>query len=116
MNVVALVGNLATDVDVRDLGDEKQVANFLLAVNRAGKENEADFFRITAWNKTAELCGRYLSKGRRIGVEGRLKSDEWQDAEGKRRRSTEIVANRIDFLSPPPDAKETPFEAAATPA
>ena len=111
MNLVALVGNLATDVDVRELGDERQVATFLLAVDRPARD-EADFFRITAWNKTAELCGRYLAKGRRVGVEGRLKSDEWQDGEGKRRRSTEVVANRVEFLSPPPDAKETPFEPA----
>jgi single-strand DNA-binding protein len=112
MNVVALVGNLASDVDVRDLGDEKQVATFLLAVNRPTRD-EADFFRVTAWNKQAELCGRYLAKGRRVGVEGRLKSDEWQDNDGKKRRSTEVVANRVEFLSPPPDAKETPFAAAA---
>jgi single-strand DNA-binding protein len=112
MNVVALVGNLATDVDVRDLGDEKQVATFLLAVNRPTRD-EADFFRVSAWNKQAELCGRYLAKGRRVGVEGRLKSDEWQDSDGKKRRSTEVVANRVEFLSPPPDAKETPFTAAA---
>jgi single-strand DNA-binding protein len=116
LNNVALTGNLATEVEVRDLGDERQVATFLLAVDRIGSE-EADFFRISTWNKQAELCGRYLSKGRRVGVDGRLKSSSWEDGDGNKRTSVEVVARHVEFLSPPPEGEagrtEVPFEAAA---
>jgi single-strand DNA-binding protein len=114
VNSVVLTGNLATDVEVKDLGDERQVANFLLAVNRIGTE-EADFFRITAWNKQAELCGRYLAKGKRAGVDGRLKSSSWEDGEGNKRASVEVVARHVEFLSPPDGdgaRTEVPFEPA----
>jgi single-strand DNA-binding protein len=116
LNSVVLTGNLATDVEVKDLGDDRQVANFLLAVDRIGSE-EADFFRITAWNKQAELCGRYLVKGKRAGVDGRLKSSSWEDGDGNKRTSVEVVARQVEFLSPPngengSDRTEVPFEAA----
>jgi single-strand DNA-binding protein len=115
LNSVVLTGNLATDVEVKELGDDRHVANFLLAVNRIGSE-EADFFRITAWNKQAELCGRYLAKGKRAGIDGRLKSSSWEDGDGNKRSSVEVVARHVEFLSPPEGAgarEEVPFEAAA---
>lgn len=114
MNVVTLIGNLATDVELRDVGDETKVANFVLAVNRAGSDAGADFFRITVWNRQAELCERYLAKGRRVGIEGRLKASSWDDADGKKRTSVEVVAARVEFLSPPDRAAadDVPFEAA----
>ena len=115
MNSVVLTGNLATDVELKDVGEDKQVANFLLAVDRFGGE-EADFFNVCAWNKQAELCARYLAKGRRIGVDGRLRSRSWEDGDGNKRSAVDVVANHVEFLSPPssPDLKEqeVPFEAA----
>lgn len=115
MNVVALIGNLATDVELRDAGSEAKVAGFLLAVDRLGTDAGADFFRITAWNRQAELCERYLAKGRRVGVEGRLRANSWEDGDGKRRTSVEVVAHRVEFLSGPDRSptEETPFETAA---
>jgi single-strand DNA-binding protein len=117
MNSVVLTGNLATDVELKDLGEDRQVANFVLAVDRIGSD-EADFFRISAWNKQAELCGKYLTKGRRIGVDGRLRSSNWEDENGNKRTSVEVVANRVEFLSAPAGTDggpaEVPFEAAAT--
>lgn len=117
MNVVTLIGNLATDVELRELGDEKRVASFLLAVDRPGPDGKADFVRIAAWNKQAEVCNRYLAKGKRVAVDGRLRSRSWEDADGKRRSAVEVVANRVQFLSPPdPDGaggEVVPFEAAA---
>ena len=112
MNVVTLIGNLATDVDLREVGEDRKVASFLLAVDRRGQEGGADFVRVTAWGKQAESCARYLGKGRRVAVDGRLRSNSWEDAEGKRRRSVEVVANHVQFLSGTADAKEVPFEAA----
>src|SRR5437667_20789 len=70
MNVVTLIGNLATDVDLRKLEGDKQVASFLLAIDRPGRD-EADFIRIAVWDKQAEVCARYLVKGKRVGLGGR---------------------------------------------
>ena len=109
MNVVTLIGNLATDVELKQLGDEKRVASFLLAVNRPGRE-EADFVYIAAWDKQADLCAQYLAKGKRVAVDGRLRSRSWEE-EGKRRRVVEVVAHRVEFLSPP-EEKEVPLEPA----
>jgi single-strand DNA-binding protein len=118
MNVVTLIGNLATDVEVRELGDDKRVASFLLAVDRATKDDEADFFRVAAWNRQAELCGRYLGKGSRVALDGRLRSRSWEE-EGKRRSAVEVVAHRVEFLDRPGAQREAtpaddiPFEVAA---
>ena len=114
MNVVTLIGNLATDVEVRDLAEGRKVATFLLAVDRPGAEAKADFVRITTWNKQAEVCGRFLTKGKRVAVDGKLRSRSWEDAEGKRRSAVEVVANSVQFLSPPEPASgaQVPFEAA----
>ena len=114
MNSVVLTGNLATDVEVKELEEDKRVANFVLAVRRAGGE-EADFFRISAWNRQAELCGRYLSKGKKVGVDGRLRSRSWEDGDGNKRSAVDVVANHVEFLSPPEREADggVPFEEAA---
>lgn len=96
MNSVSVVGNLATDVELKDV-QEKKVASFLLAVGRAGRDAGADFIWVSAWERQGELCAEFLEKGARIGVEGRLKSRTWEQ-EGRRRDAVEIVARRIDFL------------------
>ena len=114
MNVVTLVGNLATDVELRQVGDGKQVASFTLAVDRHSKDAGADFVWVTVWEKQAELSARYLSKGKRVALEGRLRSRSWEDGEGKKRSALEVVAHRVEFLFSKDDAgRETPFEAAA---
>ena len=99
MNSVSLVGNLATDVELKDVG-EKRVASFLLAVGRGSRDGGADFVWISAWDRQAELCSEYLGKGRQVAVEGRLKSRTWEQ-DGRRRDAIEIVARRIDFLAVP---------------
>ena len=113
MNSVSLIGNLATDVDLKDVGPEKKVATFLLAVDRPGRDAGADFVSVSAWDRQAEVCGEYLSKGSRVGVDGRLRSRSWEDADGKRRSAIEVVANRIDFLDSR-TREEAPFEAVAS--
>lgn len=115
MNSVSVIGNLATDVEVRDVG-EKQVAKFLLAVNRPSKDGGADFIGVSAWERQGELCAQYLAKGRRVGIEGYLRSRSWEE-EGKRRRDVELVARRVEFLTGPredaPAGEVVPFEPAA---
>lgn len=100
MNSVSLIGNLATEVELRDVGEDKKAAGFLLAVNRGSREAGADFIRVQAWDRQAELCAEYLAKGERVGVAGRLRSHSWEE-EGKRRTVVEVVVHRIDFLSGP---------------
>jgi single-strand DNA-binding protein len=115
VNTVSVIGNLATDVEVRDAG-EKQVAKFLLAVDRYSKDGGADFIGVSAWERQGELCAQYLTKGRRVGVEGYLRSHSWEDDAGKRRCDVEIVARKVDFLSGPRDetsnGEVVPFETA----
>ena len=114
MNVVTLIGNLATDVELREVGGGKQRASFLLAVDRPTK-GEADFVWVTAWDRQAETCGEFLAKGRRIALDGRLRSRSWEE-DGKKRNAVEVVANRVQFLTAAPEsqsaADDIPFEAA----
>ena len=110
MNVVTLIGNLATDVGLKDIAPDKKVATFLLAVDRPGRDAGADFISVATWNRQAEVCAEYLAKGACVAVDGRLRTRSWEDAEGQRRTATEVVANHVQFL----DARsrdETPFEA-----
>jgi len=113
VNVVTLIGNLATEVELREVGDGKRVASFLLAVDRRTKEGGADFIRVSAWDRQADACGQYLAKGRRVAIDGYLRSRSWED-QGKRRRDVEVVARSVQFLSPPDgaNAEVVPFEAA----
>ena len=116
MNVVTLIGNLATDVELKEVGDGKRVASFVLAVDRASRDGGADFVSICAWENHAELCDRFLAKGQRVALDGRLRSRSWQDVDGNRRSVVEVVANRIEFLSTPDTAgevAEAPLEEAA---
>jgi single-strand DNA-binding protein len=101
VNSVSLIGNLATEVDLKEVGEDRKVANFLLAVDRP-------------WNKAAEACQRYIGKGRRVAVDGRIRSRSWEDADGTRRSAVEVVAHRVQFLDPQTnrETEEAPFEAA----
>jgi single-strand DNA-binding protein len=120
VNVVTLIGNLATEVEVREVGPDKKVASFVLAVDRASRDGGADFVTVAAWDRQAELCAEYLGKGRRIAVDGRLKSRSWEE-DGKRRSAVEVVARRVEFLGGGPRRGEEedaggeviPFEAPA---
>ncbi len=101
LNVVALVGNVASDPELRYTPNGVAVCNFRIAVqrsftNREG-EREADFFPVVAWRKTAEFCGNYLEKGRMISVDGRLQVRTWDDQDGNRRYITEVVASNVNF-------------------
>jgi single-strand DNA-binding protein len=117
MNTVSLIGNLATDVELREVGEDKKVASFLLAVSRDRREAGADFVWVAAWDRQAELCAEYLAKGRHVAVDGRLRSRTWEQ-EGKRRDAVEVVARRVEFIGGPVaetgarGAEVIPFEAA----
>jgi single-strand DNA-binding protein len=109
VNVVTLIGNLATDVELREVGPDKKVATFVLAVDRASRDGGADFVSVSAWDRQAELCAEYLGKGRRIAVDGRLKSRSWEE-DGRRRSAIEVVARRVEFLGGGPRLDESEGE------
>ena len=112
MNSVNLIGNLCSDVELKEVAGDKKVANFRIAVDRGGKDAGTDFFRVSVWDRQAELCAEYLCKGRRVGIEGRLRSHSWED-DGQKRSAVEINAHRVEFLSPPQELAEVvPFEPA----
>jgi single-strand DNA-binding protein len=102
-NKVILMGNLTKDPELRYTSSGLAVANFSLAINRkttkeGEKKEEVDFFDIETWDKQAELCSEYLSKGRSVLIEGRLKQDRWEDETGSKRSRVKIVATAIQFL------------------
>lgn len=109
VNKVFLIGRLGTDPEVRYTSNGGAVANFNVATNeswtdKAGqKQEKTEWHRIVVWGKLAELCGQYLSKGRQIFVEGKLQTRDWQDKEGQKRYTTEIVAQSVQFLGGPGD-------------
>ena len=98
MNVVTLIGNVASAVEIRPLAGDRKVASFIVALTRPGQGERTDFVRIAAWNKQAELCEQRLAKGDRVAVDGRLRSRTWEDAAGARHSAVEVVANRIEPL------------------
>ena len=107
VNKVILIGNLGRDPELRYTQGGQAVANFTLATserfaNKSGEQQErTEWHRIVAWGKTGELCAQYLSKGRSVYIEGRLQTREWEDKEGQKRSTTEIVAQNVTFLGGP---------------
>lgn len=99
VNQVILMGRLTNDVEVQSTSTGKSIARFSLAVDRVGKDAGADFFEVTAWEKTAELLSQYTQKGSKILVQGRLQQDSWDDKEtGKKRSKVGVVAFDVTFL------------------
>ena len=103
MNKVFLIGRLTADPELRYTPSGAAVCNFRLAVDRRftnqNGEREADFFNIVVWNKAAENCAKYLSKGRQVAVDGRLQNRSFDGNDGQRKNVTEIVADNVEFLS-----------------
>ena len=102
INQVILLGRLTRDPEQRTTASGKNVVSFSIAVDRQSQDDQADFFNITAWDKLGDLVMQYLSKGRRILVQGRLRQDSWEDKEtGKRQSRIEVTASDVTFLDGP---------------
>jgi len=102
INQVILMGRLTRDPETRTTPSGKSVTSFSIAVDRIGQDDQADFFDVTAWEKTGELVQQYLSKGRRVLIQGRLRQDSWDDKEtGKKRSRVEVTATDVTFLDGP---------------
>ena len=100
MNSIILIGRLTKDPDLRYTQAGKAVCSFTLAVDRpySGDKKEADFINIVVWNKVGENCAQYLSKGRKVAVQGRLQIRNYEDDKGYKKYITEVVANSVEFL------------------
>lgn len=98
MNLVALMGRLTADTEVRYTADGKAVAKLSLAVNRRfSKENETDFFNCIAFGKTAEFIEKYFKKGMKAVITGELRNNHYTDTNGVKHYSEQIVINNIEF-------------------
>jgi single-strand DNA-binding protein len=116
---VILIGNLTADPELRYTPGGTARVRFSIAVNRQYKDasgkmqEEATFVPIVVWGPQAENCANYLRKGRSIAVEGRLRIDSFQNADGEKVRITEVVASNVQFLGGPQRAADEPAGAAA---
>ena len=101
LNVVAIMGRLAADPQMRQTQSGKSVASFRVAVDRGRKDangqNQTDWLDVVAWDKTADFVSRHFSKGSMIAVTGRLQSRNYQDKNGNNRTAIEIVAQNVSF-------------------
>lgn len=96
-NSVILTGRITKDLELKPAG-QTQVTNFSMAVDNPFKKDDASFFDIVAFGKTAKLLNNYCSKGSKILIEGNLKQDRFQDKEGNNRSVVRVIANRVEFL------------------
>ncbi|GLI36045.1 single-stranded DNA-binding protein [Desulforhabdus amnigena] len=102
VNKVILIGRLGADPDIRYSANGTAIAKFNVATNDYDPSSETkertEWHRVVAFGKLAEICGNYLGKGRQVFVEGNLRTQQWEDAQGVKRYTTEIVAREIQFL------------------
>lgn len=114
MNYVSMIGRLTKIPDIRQTNTGKNVCTFTLAVNRRYKDADgkttADFFSVQVWGKLAEVCARYLDKGKKIYVAGELRNRSYDAKDGTKRTVTEIIANEVEFLSPKAEPAMPPVE------
>lgn len=113
LNKVMLIGRLGSDPDLRYTQGGQAVANFNIATNerwtdKGGKtQDRTEWHRIVVWGRQAENCEKYLSKGRNVYIEGRLQTREWETKEGGKRKTTEVVAQNVQFLDGGSGNRET---------
>ncbi len=121
VNKVILIGRLGKDPEVRYTPDGTMVTNFNLATDEQRKDKNGEkiqrteWHKIVTWGKLAEICGNYLVKGKLVYVEGRIQTRSWEDKEGVKRYTTEIIASDMRMLDSKGQNKtgETSFEADA---
>jgi len=114
LNKAMLIGNLGKDPEVRYLSKGQAVANFNIATSSVWKDAEGkkqektEWHRVVAFGKLAETCGEYLSKGKQVFIEGRIQTREWEDKNGQKRWTTEIVAHIMIMLGRKGEAAAAP--------
>jgi len=113
LNKVMIIGNLGRDPEMRYTPSGRPVTTFSVATSRSWstsegeKRVETEWFNVVAWSSLAEICKQHLSKGQQVYIEGRLQIRHWDDAEGNKHTSVEIVANEMIVLGERRDATES---------
>lgn len=113
LNRVHLIGNLGQDPELRYTQNQTPVASFSIATSEyrnapdGTKQTITDWHRIVVWGRQAENCNKYLKKGRSVFIEGRLQTRTWEDQNGQKRSTTEVVASNIQFLGGLQDEQRT---------
>ena len=121
INKAILVGHLGADPEIRYTSSGQGVGNFNIATSERRKDRDGNFqdrtewHRIVVWGKLAELCKEYLSKGRQVFVEGRIQTRQWEDKEGQKRYTTEIVAQNVQFLGSAGERSASPTASQPSP-
>ena len=103
MNKLTIIGNLTRDPEIRTTSAGKNVCTFTVAVNRRKKlegQPEADYFRVSAWEQMGENCQRFLNKGKKVCVIGRVSVRTYKANDGETRASLEVFADDVEFISP----------------
>jgi single-strand DNA-binding protein len=104
LNKVMIIGNLGSEPEMRFTPNGSPVTSFRVATNRVyttaegERKQETEWFTVVAWNKLAEQCNQFLTKGRLVYAEGRLRTRTWESQDGQKHYRTEIIANRVTFL------------------
>lgn len=108
-NKIMIMGHLGRDPELRYTQSGKAVANFTVAASdKYGGEEHTEWFRVVVWEKQAESCSQYLTKGSPVFVEGRVQTREWENKNGEMQRTMEVVAQRVQFLGSKKDRTEEP--------
>jgi single-strand DNA-binding protein len=113
VNKVILIGNLGADVELRTTSGGQSVADIRLATERVwtgkdgSRKKETEWHRVVVWGKQADNAKEYLAKGSQIYLEGRLQTRQWEDRDGHKRFTTEVVAEFIKYLKTPDNAKKS---------
>jgi single-strand DNA-binding protein len=120
LNVVVITGNLTRDPELRALPSGTSVCDLRVAVNTRRKngatgewEDKPNFFDVKVWGAQGDNCARFLSKGRPVGVQGRLEWREWETQDGQKRQAIDIIADSVQFLGGREDAGSGAFTASA---
>ena len=100
MNKLYIIGNLTRDPEVRTTQSGINVCDFSVAVNRKGKAEGTDYFRVTCWRGLADIAGKYLSKGKKVAVIGQVTLGSYKDRNGEMHHSLELSADDIELISP----------------
>ncbi len=100
MNKAMIIGNLTRDPELRTTASGISVCKFSVAVTRPFNREETDFIPVVVWRALAENCGKYLAKGRKVAVAGRIQTGSYEDKDGNRRYTTEVIADDVEFLTP----------------
>lgn len=119
LNRATIIGNVTRDPELRQTSNGRAVCSFGVATNRnwtdqsGARQEQTEFHNVVTWAKLAEICSQYLAKGRKVYIEGRLQTRDWEGQDGIKRYRTEIIAENMIILDRKGAGAEQPFVAAA---